>query len=230
MRQIDIRFDFDESLNNIDKILEVDENVYKGSYHSVNTDSGRGSLVTASVVVFKFTMDTSPSALSLNKAKAMDILMSQIYLVVAGQPLLQHFEWDGEMLRSVFTTYKKYHIDNVLDSVAKIISMTDVINHKIWKRLGVRYYVKAAIDYGNLFAIPVMGDEPLWGGRKLKDTSELLGTASERRVIISKFVYNNMKEDYQKLFEPIDSFDPSSPFHADIINIGINNWLKEQRG
>lgn len=231
MKRNDREFVFEEALRKIDSILSHAEVIGKqGSYDPQEAKAAGGAFLDSTVVVAQFESDTFADASIENQGIAQHVLLSMIDSLVSCQPLLLNYDWDGRQLRAVFNTTKKPHIDAVLDVAAKTISMTDIINYKIGKVTGITFRINVAIDYGRLFNIITDEGEGLWSGEILRNTEELISQAYEKRIVVSRFIYRNLKDDYQHLFKSVNVFEDGSPYHADIINIGLNNWLKEQKG
>ena len=229
MKPVNTKFNLNDSLDEIDQILKSGDVVMrKENYTPEDSKGARGSIINASVVSAKFIPVAKSNQSPENWARANDILLSQIYAMVACQPQLLNFEWDGCILHAIFNTTHKEHIDGLLDTVGKILSLTDVINYKV-AETGWSYKIKAAIDYKKALSVPINKDTTLWKVDGLFELDELLDDLNTKRLIISKFIYNNLKEGYQALFQGLEPFD-SKIYQADIVNIGINNWLKEQRG
>lgn len=229
MKRTNIEFVLDDVLQKIDGILSSAKIIdQQGSYDPQQAKTAGGAFVESAVFVAKFNLDSSNNMSLKNQAVANHILLSVVYSLISCQSFLIYFDWDGHLLRAVFNTTKKTHIDATLDVAAKLISMTDVINYKIGNETGITYRIKAAIGFGRLFNIITEDNESLWSGDILKETEKLIDQSSEKRIVVSKFIYRNLKEEYQNLFKPVNVFDTDGPFHADIINIGLNNWLKER--
>lgn len=229
MKAIDFKFNLNDSLEKMDGILNSDDVIIKNQiYTSENAKDARGAIVDASVVSALFTPSSATKEAPGKWAVAHDILMSQIYALVASQSKLLNLEWDGYRLNAIFNTTYKEHIDALLDSVGMLISLTDVINYKI-KDTGWSFKIDVVMDYGKVLSVPVEGGNTLWKIDGIMVLDELLKDLNMKRLVITKIIYNNLKENYQTLFEAIEPFD-SKYYHADIVNIGINNWLKKQRG
>lgn len=227
MKPIESKYNFEQSLNVMDSILWSGEVIPRpGTYTSEQASEARGVFMQATVLVATFDAEGTNEANDSNMARAYDVLLTQVYDLMVGQPLLLYFDWDGERLRGVFNTTKKPHIDAMVDMAGKIISLTDVINYKIRKETGIEFKVHTALDYGNVFSVSIGEEGVLMTGKVLRETEGMLSRADGKRVVISQFIYKNLKEDYRNLFESNGIF--AIEYHADIVNIGMHNWLKKQ--
>lgn len=227
MKPIESKYNFEQSLNVMDSILRSGEVIPRpGSFTSEQVSGARGAFMKATVLVATFGAEGTDGASDSNMARAYDVLLTQVYDLMAGQPLLLYLDWDGERLRAVFNTTKKPHIDAMVDMAGKIISLTDVINYKVHKETGIKFNVSTAVDYGEVFSVPIGEAGVLMTGKVLRETEGMLSRAAGKRVVISRFILQNLKDDYQKLFEAIGIF--KMEYHADIVNIGMHNWLKKQ--
>ena len=229
MKAIHTKFNFNDSLEQMDEILKSDGIIMKNKpYIEDDAKGARGSIISATIVSLKFTPDSGIKDSPEKWVVTNDILLSQIYALVASQPLLLNVEWDGYKLNAIFNTTHKEHVDAVLDTVAMLISLTDVINYKIEEQ-GWSFKVKAVMDYGKVLSIPIDEGNTLWKIDGLVILDEILNRLNTKRLVITRFIFNNLKESYQSLFEKIEPFD-SKYYHGDIVNIGMNNWLKKQKG
>lgn len=227
MKPIESKYNFEQSLNVMDSILQSGAVIPRpGSFASEQVSDARGAYLKATVLVATFNVEGTDGVSDSNMASTYDVLLTQVYDLMAGQPLLLYFDWDGERLRAVFNTTKKPHIDAMVDMAGKIISLTDIINYKVHKETGIKFNVCTAMDYGKVFSVSVGEAGVLMTGKVLRETEEMLNRAAGKRVVISHFIHQNLKDDYQKLFEAIGIF--KIEYHADIVNIGMHNWLKKQ--
>lgn len=228
MKPTDIKFNFEQSLATMDSILHSGSVIPRlGSYSAEKLGGARGAFIDATVMVVVFDASGVEEAENDDYARAYDILLTQMYDMMVSQPLLLYFDWDGEKLRAVFNTTKKPHIDAMMDVAGRIISLTDVINYKIRKETGIKFKVRTALDFGKVFAVPVGEQGSLMTGKIFSETEHQLSQGT-KKVILSEFIYKNMKDDYKAWFSPIGVF--ATEYEADIVNIGMNHWLKKQIG
>jgi hypothetical protein len=228
MEPISTKFNLNDSVEQMDQILKSGDVIFKnGKYTPEDTLGARGAIMNAAIVSVLFTPHFSQEPSPESWAVVNDVLLSQIYKLVGSQPMLLNFEWNGCRLHAVFNTTHKEHIDVLLDSVGKIISLTDVINYKI-AETGCSFQVRAAIDYGKVMAVPVDGNKTLWKVDGIQKLDEYLNNPYIKRLIITKFIHNNLKQGYQELFVEEDN-NANGIYQADIVNIGMNNWLKEHK-
>ena len=222
------KFNFNESLEQMDYILKSgDVIVNRDPSIPLNTKGAKGIVMFASVVGVKFTPIQHTNANQESWARVKGVLLTQLYALVASQPLLLNLDWDGNWLHAIFNTTTKDHIDATLDSVAKILSLTDVINFKI-KETGWSFDSFAAFDYRKVLAISAESGTMLWTIDQVTDLDKLLEGGDYKRLIITEIIYNNLKSNYQDLFIK-DSLADKTTYHASIVNIGMNNWLKENK-
>lgn len=228
MKPTDIKFNFEQSLATMDGILHSGNVIPRpGAYPTEKLGGARGAFMDATVMVAVFDATGVEEAQNEDYARAYDILLTQMYDLVASQPLLLYFDWDGEKLKVVFNTTKKPHIDAMVDVAGRIVSLTDVINYKIRKDTGIKFMVRTAVGFGKVFAVPVGEQGSLMTGKIFRETEYLL-THGTKKVILSGFIYKNMKDEYKALFSSIGAF--ATEYEANIVNIGMNNWLKKQLG
>lgn len=135
----------------------------------------------------------------------------------------------GEKVIAVFDTPMKTDVNDVTDIVAAMCGIVDIINYKcsgfkqrkIRMRISVCYGMIDLIQYGDKL-INGIADTGL-----IQEAQDQLEYEEEGSVVISRVIYNNLKDDYKKLFKYGALTD--EPCHGNIINVGMSNWLENQK-
>ena len=132
----------------------------------------------------------------------------------------------GSYIVAVFDTAFKNDIDAALDCVGKVTALFNLVN-KIYGQTmhpGISYGV--GMNYGKALLTKSMGGENpqyVWSGDAITVATRLSEKASsEKKVYASYTIFNNLKEDYQKLFSKafIENYYEATP-----VNIARNKWI-----
>ena len=161
--------------------------------------------------------------------RAYSALYNELYEIARGMEKLCVFKALGNKVVLVFDTTQKSEMDGVIDVVANMCGLVDIINYKCHVspmkrgfgiRAAVNYGVLTMVSYGE-FRMNTIGDDTL-----LKETEGFLDTTTDK-VVISSVIKNNIKEEYQKFFDKI--VDQKPLFGGNIINTGMSNWLMGEK-
>lgn len=161
--------------------------------------------------------------------RAYSALYHELYEISRGMEKLSCFKVLGNKLTVVFDTTQKSEVDRVIDVVANMCGIVDIINKKCHlSPLRKGFDIRIAINYGELTLlfygdsrINTIGDDTL-----LNETEGFLGSTTDK-VVISSVIKNNIKEDYQKFFDNMVDIKPL--FGGNIINTGMSNWLMGEK-
>lgn len=153
-------------------------------------------------------------------------IIESIYAVMTEHPKCKDVFSLGNIIVAVFDTPFKSDIDAVLDCVGKVSALFNLVK-KIYS-----HSMLSSIDYGIgmnygkvLLVKSIEGDHPqyVWSGDTVNSATELSEMASsENKVYASFTIYNNLKEDYQKLFKKAIS---GERYEATPVNIVMNKWI-----
>ncbi len=161
--------------------------------------------------------------------RAYNALYNELYEIVRSMDKLCVFKALGNKVVLVFDTTQKSEMDGVIDVVANMCGIVDIINKKcrvspLRRGFGIRtainYGVLTMVSYGE-FRMNTIGDDTL-----LNETEGFLDTTTDK-VVISSVIKNNIKEDYQKFFDNMVDLKPL--FGGNIINTGMSNWLSGEK-
>lgn len=134
----------------------------------------------------------------------------------------------GHYVTAVFDTPFKTDIDNVLDSVGKINATFNIAYNvrKSTSFFGLRKGIGMA--YGEVLLTTMGSGEKAicnWDGGAFETATHYAKEAAENansRVLATYTIYNNLKEDYQKLFKE----DGSDRYVSFPVNIAMDKWAK----
>lgn len=153
-------------------------------------------------------------------------LVQSIYAFLNENPRCMDIQSFDNCMVAVFETPFKPDIDNALDSVGKINALFKMVN-KQHKAAGVGEIKKGiGMIYGQvLMNVLSMESEPIcdWSGEIFQTVLSYSKEAATEGslVYVSYSIYNNLKEDYQKLFRK-DPF--GNKYFAQPVNIAMDKW------
>ncbi|MBP5422807.1 MAG: hypothetical protein J6Y78_10245 [Paludibacteraceae bacterium] len=161
--------------------------------------------------------------------RAYNALFNELYEIARGMDKLCIFKALGNKVVLVFDTTQKSEMDSVIDVVANMCGLVDIINYKCHVspmkrgfgiRVAINYGLLTMVSYGE-FRMNTIGDDTL-----LKETEGFFDATTDK-VVISSVIKNNIKEDYQKFFDNMVDLKPL--FGGNIINTGMSNWLLKEK-
>lgn len=141
---------------------------------------------------------------------------------------------NGDCIWCVCETNYKKDIDGVFSLAAKACSLVDILNYKLKKKDYQRYEVGVGIDYGRALMIKAgyKGSniqDVLWMGDVVNQACHLSNEANsgyfDKRVFLSNIIFDNLNDDNKKLCTKDGGRDI---YQADIVNIGMNDWLQDK--
>lgn len=230
------RYNFEESLSRLDQMLNVQGTVEDKPLTSVpllNDIPRKGGVVAYCSVLqleMKVSSDNSPGQL-LNLYRA--FLSEAVAIVSSHSHCLDVMALETRLI-AVFNTPLKKDIEALIDKVAMINSLAQVLSKKalglglpeISVRMGIDYGKMMLMRLGKYNAEELFPNALTWIGDPVTKTAELLSATDQSMIIgISDIVYGNLSEDYRKLFYRKKD---CSDYGANIINSYMKNWLNNQ--
>lgn len=133
----------------------------------------------------------------------------------------------GSYVVAIFDTPFKTDINTILDCVGKVTAMFNLVDKVIEHPTITRFTRGIGMNYGKALLVKCLsGEKPEYSwlgeavGIAIKYSEE--AKLSTRRVRASYTIYNNLKEDYQKLFSSVSL---NNTYEADPVNIAMNKWI-----
>ena len=149
-----------------------------------------------------------------------------IYAVLSEHPKCKDIFSLGNYIVAVFDTPFKNDIDAMLDCVGKVTALFNLANKIYGQSMHAKLVYGVGMNYGKALLVKSMeGDNPkfVWSGDAIGAASTLSEKAtSDSKVYASFTIFNNLKEDYQKLFNkvPFDDYYEATP-----VNILMTKWI-----
>ena len=239
MKATNKEYDLDSSLIRIDEILNASNDAFEESDTIVKRDRltfTNGFYVHCSAL-FVDIRDSSNMTDAHNRpvlAKIYRSFISEMVALMNGHDTCREVNINGDCVWCVCeTTYKK-DIDGVFSLAAKAASLVDILNFKLGKKGYQTYEVGIGIDYGRALMIKAGNsgstiNDVIWMGDVVNQACHLCNEANsgyfDKRVFLSNIIYDNLNDANKNLCTKDSGRDI---YQADVINIGMNDWLNNQ--
>ena len=150
-----------------------------------------------------------------------------------GNPFCSEINIVGDGIVGIFDSPKKYQLDRVFSSAAKISSLIDVLNCKYDHADIEKITVGIGLSYGRALMIKSGAkgsgiNDVVWMGEVVNEATKLSiygnSTYSDKEMMVSKIVYQNLNEHNQNLL----SYNSNRGcYHGYVINTEMNDWYKD---
>lgn len=203
------QFDIDESLHDIDIILQTDNWQYPPKRQfSMDLSKGVGECAYAGVIVVNLRILQYDNSLVLDFLKAYEIAKKMLFDIFRDNTDCIDIFCVSHMFCGIFNTPVKSQVDSMLETMGKLNAAILMIDMKL-KKLNINVRGNCGCDYGvmyhfcNFEVSNQTGDDWSWYGRPLDKA--ILYSESEIKndkngTIISENVKSNIKEEYANLF------------------------------
>lgn len=233
-------FDLDASLKRIDDILKADGKSFEESDSIPNRDKltyTNGFYVQCSAL-FVDIRDSSNMTDEHRRpvlAKIYRSFISEMVALFNENRITKEVNIHGDCVWCVCDTPYKSDIDELFSMAARACSMVDILNYKLEKNGYTTYSVGVGMDYGRALMIKAGNDgsginDVVWMGDVVNQACHLSNDANsgyfDKRVFLSNVIYNNLNENNRKLCSKDAGRDI---YQANVVNIGMNNWLEKQK-
>jgi len=233
-----INYDFEKSRGRIDSILDASDT----SYEEVDSIPSRDRLTFNNGFYVKCTsmfVDIRKSTELTTKykrptlAKIYRTFISEVVAVVNGNSDCSEIFIQGDCVWAVFNTPYKVDIDSVFSTSAEVSSVIDTMNCKFKKKGIDPINVGIGIDYGRALMIKAgysgsAINDVVWMGDVVNQAAKIARFGNREwydyELMISSAIYNNLNEHNKKL---MSYSNYRSCYHGNIVNTGMNDWLKE---
>ena len=234
------KYDFDASLSRMDEILDASNDSFEESDSIVDRNKltyNNGFYVYATAL-FVDIRDSSTMTDAHKRpvlAKIYRSFISEMVALMNGHPSCKEVNINGDCVWCVCETNFKKDIDGVFSLAAKACSLVDILNFKLGKRGYHTYEVGVGMDYGRALMIKAGNkgsslNDVVWMGDVVNQACHLCNEANsgyfDKRVFLSNVIYDNLNDNNKNLCTKDGG---RNIYQADVINIGMNDWLKEQR-
>lgn len=233
-----INYDFEKSRGRIDSILDSSDN----SYEEVDSIPNRDKLTFNNGFYVKCTsmfVDIRKSTELTKKykrptlAKIYRTFISEVVAVINGNSDCSEIFIQGDCVWAVFNTPYKTDVDGVFSTSAQVSSVIDTMNCKFKKKGIDPISVGIGIDYGRALMIKAgysgsAINDIVWMGDVVNQAAKIARFGNresyDKETMISSDIYTNLN-DHNKSLLVYNNY--RSCYNGNIINTGMDNWLKE---
>lgn len=237
MKATNYKYDLDSSVSRIDEILDASNDAFVESDSIVDREkltytNGFYVHCTALFVDIRDSSNMTDAHKRPVLAKIYRSFVSEMVALMNGHDTCREVNINGDCVWCVCETNYKKDIDGVFSLAAKACSLVDILNYKLKKKGYQRYEVGVGIDYGRALMIKAgyKGSniqDVLWMGDVVNQACHLSNEANsgyfDKRVFLSNIIFDNLNDDNKKLCTKDSGRDI---YQADIVNIGMNDWLQ----
>lgn len=240
MKATNKEYNFTSSLSRIDEILDASNDSFEESDSIVDREkltfkNGFYVYCTALFVDIRDSSNMTDAHKRPVLAKIYRSFISEMVALMNGHETCREVNINGDCVWCVCETSYKTEIDGVFSLAAKACSLVDILNYKLKKRNYQTYQVGIGIDYGRALMVKAGNkgseiNDVVWMGDVVNQACHLCNEANsgyfDKRVFLSNIIYDNLNDSNKALCSKDGGRDI---YQADIINIGMNEWLKKQR-
>lgn len=232
-------YSLETSLKRIDEILNADSKSFEESDSIPSRDKltySNGFYVHCSAL-FVDIRDSSTMTDEHKRpvlAKIYRSFISEMVALFNDNSITKEVNIHGDCVWCVCNTPFKSDIDELFSMAARACSLVDILNYKLGKKGYTTYTVGVGMDYGRALMIKAGTNgsginDVVWMGDVVNQACHLSNEANsgyfDKRVFLSNVIYDNLNESNQKLCTKDAGRDI---YQANIVNIGMNDWLKKQ--
>ena len=215
---IDIELFASKVKNSLQRSVEVEELRSMSEIGDLSTFSKAVVYVTAvSVFIDETTYRSVADRAAISEA---------IYTALAEHSKCKDVISLGNYTVGIFNTAFKSDIDMALDSVGKVMALLGMVNKIYGKSMHSDLTYGVGMNYAKVLLVKsIEGEAPqfTWSGDAITAAMKLSERAAhEGKVCASFTIYNNLKEDYQKLFTKALL---EGHYEATPVNIAMNKWI-----
>lgn len=239
MESTNKNYDLDTSLARIDDILDASNDSFEESDSIVDRSkltytNGFYVYATALFVDIRDSSNMTDAHKRPVLAKIYRSFISEMVALMNGHSACKEVNINGDCVWCVCETNYKADIDGVFSLAAKACSLVDILNFKLSKRGYQTYEVGVGIDYGRALMIKAGNkgsglNDVVWMGDVVNQACHLSNEANsgyfDKRVFLSNVIYDNLNDKNKNLCSKDGG---RNIYQADVINIGMSDWLKRQ--
>lgn len=222
-------YNFIDSLNRIEQriSIQVDDKIRSAipSFSEIGnagTISVFGTVINIHFVIAETFKIKTENVLS----KAVEAFASETCEILRSNKSCRDVIVNDMSILSVYNTSLKSEVNELVDDLARVHSLANVVE----KKLGIprnSLLVKIAACYGPITMSIVESrasyKQYLWRGEPVMKARKLIEDAGDGSILINKILWDNLSENNQKLFRLIHIIDEI--YDGKIVNVAMNNWL-----
>lgn len=202
------------------QIPSFEECGFQGSY-----------LVYGTVVSIQFDYSSdNVGETTIKEIKALECFTSAICEVFRSNSSCRDVIVTNKSVLAVYSTPFKSEINEVIDDLARVLSLASVVEKKLGlRRKTIKVQEAACYDKLSMSVLESRNycKQFLWRGKAISDAIKMSQDANYYSIWINKKIWNNLTDNYQKMFKFISLLDES--YEGKIVNVAMNNWLDSKQ-
>ena len=237
-----IGYDVSKSAGRIDDILNASNKNYEDSEtipkrSDLTFTNGYYVNVTALFIDIVGSSDMTDEHKRPTLAKMYRSFISECVAIMNASYECKEVNIHGDCVWGVFETPLKSNIDAVFEIAGKLNSLIKILNYKLEKKGYSRIDIGIGMDYGRVLMVKAgysgsSINDIVWMGDAINQASHACGKAGRNGkdvLFLTSDIYNNLKEDYQKLLKSYTDIygDWSTYYTGNIIDLAMNSWYEE---
>ncbi len=238
MKTTNKNYNFEKSLERIDKILNSNDNNYVENGNKIPSrekltfTNGFYVDVSAIFVDIRDSSSLSNSHRRPTLAKIYRSFISEVVAIMNGESNCNEINIIGDCVSGVFETQTKTDIDNLFSTACRINALIEIINCKLTKRNIKNIKVGIGIDDGRALMIKAGHkgseiNEIVWMGDVVNNASNLCNNANRfnsKAILVSKEIYGDLNSHNKKCFSWNFNY---SCYESNAVISFMNDWLNE---
>lgn len=209
----------DKTINYLNSVPIFDE----------STEPAVAIRVTIVCVEFSFyPKDDSEENRQWNQMVGTQAFVNEMLMVMMDSSYCQDVTVVGTYIFGVFSTPFKTQIDELLETLAKINSVSDLVAKKLNEKGIKAPKVRIGADYGSVLhtscRLSEETNEYFWNGTRFKHLADLVDQQmnEEEVIVVTEIFWQNVKDDYKKYLIAKDG-----KYVANVKNVVLKKWMEE---
>jgi len=240
MRLISSDYDLSESLARIDAFLNEDiKKSDAGDYIPLLTEIEQQGMfrTICTAVCIKLDLDgNNSSEVFKDSSQVIRAFVNEAIEILTSDSNCVDVSVVGFIIMAIYDTPFKASIEQIIDKLAMMHSLRDIINIKIMQKAeSCEINLQIGVHYGDVIMMQASHvnnsvNNIMWTGDapNLALKLTLSNINDERPIRITSKVYDNLRKDYQVYFrqQPLCTIPNIVYYDAAIVNTKMNNWVK----
>ena len=243
MRLLSSDYDLSESLARIDAFLNEDiKKSDAGDYIPVLTEieqQGMFRTICTAVCIKIDIGGNNSNEVIKDSSKVLRAFVNEAIEILTSDSNCVDVSVVGFIIMAIYDTPFKASIEQIIDNLAMIHSLRDIINIKKMQNVeSCDIYLKIGVHYGDVIMMQASHvnnsvSNIMWTGDAPNIALNLANdNNNERPIRITSKVFENLRQDYQAFFsvkKTLDTIPDIEYYDAAIVNTKMNKWVNTNK-
>lgn len=234
-----IAYDIDKSSERMDAILNAGSGNFADSDFipsrtSLTYTNGYYTYITALFIDIAGSSDMTDKHKRPTIAKVYRGFISECTAIINSELICKEININGDCVWGVFNTLCKSDIDTVFSVAAKLNSMIQILNHKLYKKGYKEIAVGIGMDYGRALMVKAgyFGsglNDVIWMGDVVNSACHLANNAGRNGrepLVVSSYIHSNLNEHNKGLLNHV-FIDHSFHYEGNVIDTEMDEWYQK---